>query len=83
TPGPYNFVQIITKRALVQGFIVTDYFDRQTEALKDLMRWYDDGKLKYREHIVDGLENAPTAINMLFDGSNKGKLIIKISEEPN
>ncbi len=82
TPGPYNFVQIITKRALVQGFIVTDYFDRTNEALKDLMDWYDEGKLKYREHIVDGLENAPTAINMLFDGSNKGKLIIKISEEP-
>ncbi|UCE14736.1 MAG: NADP-dependent oxidoreductase, partial [Candidatus Heimdallarchaeota archaeon] len=81
-PGPYNFVQIITKRVLVQGFIVTDYFDRMIEALMDLMNWYNDGKLKYREHIVDGLENAPTAINMLFDGSNKGKLIIKISEEP-
>jgi NADPH-dependent curcumin reductase CurA len=81
-PGPYNFARIITKRALVQGFIVTDYFDRMTEALTDLMSWYSDGKLKYREHIVDGLENAPTAINKLFDGTNKGKLIVKISEEP-
>lgn len=81
-PGPYNFARIITKRALVQGFIVTDYFDQMNEALRDLMSWYSDGKLKYREHIVDGLENAPTAINKLFDGSNKGKLIIKISEEP-
>ena len=81
-PGPYNFVRILTKRALVQGFIVTDYFDRMTEALVDLMNWYSEGKLKYREHIIEGLENAPTAINKLFDGSNKGKLIIKISEEP-
>ena len=81
-PGPYNFSRIITKRALVQGFIVTDYFDRMTEALQDLMTWYSGGKLKYREHIIDGLENANTAINKLFDGSNKGKLIIKISEEP-
>ncbi len=80
--GPHNFVRILTKRALVQGFIVTDYFDRMTEALIDLMSWYSSGKLKYREHIVDGLENAPIAINKLFDGSNKGKLIIKISEEP-
>lgn len=65
-PGPYNYPQIITKRALIQGFIVTDYFDRMIEALMDLINWYSEGKLKYHEHIVDGLENAPTAINMLF-----------------
>jgi hypothetical protein len=53
-----------------------------TEALADLMKWYTDGKLIYREHIVDGLKNAPKAINKLFDGSNTGKLIIKISDEP-
>jgi NADPH-dependent curcumin reductase CurA len=81
-PGPYNFSRILTKRALIQGFIVTDYFDRMAEAFIDLMNWYSDRKLKCREHIIDGLENALTAINMLFDGSNKGKLIIKISEEP-
>jgi len=81
-PGPYNFPRIITKRALIQGFIVTDYFGRMAEALMDLMTWYSEGKLKYREHIIDGLENAPTVINKLFNGSNKGKLIIKISEEP-
>lgn len=81
-PGPYNLPRIITKRALLKGFIVTDYFDQIPEAFMDLMTWYSEGKLKYREHIIDGLENAPIAINMLFDGSNKGKLIIKISEEP-
>jgi NADPH-dependent curcumin reductase CurA len=82
SPGPQNIIKLITKRALMQGFIVTDYFDRMTEALADLMKWYTDGKLIYREHIVDGLKNAPKAINKLFDGSNTGKLIIKISDEP-
>ncbi|MHA1543118.1 MAG: NADP-dependent oxidoreductase [Candidatus Hodarchaeales archaeon] len=82
TSGPQNIVKIVTKRALIQGFIVTDYFDRMAEALADLMEWYSDEKLMYREHIIDGLKNAPKAINKLFDGSNKGKLIIKISDEP-
>ena len=52
------------------------------EALVDLMQWFTEGKLKYREDIVEGLENAPRAINMLFNGSNKGKLLIKIAKEP-
>ncbi len=40
------------------------------------------GKLRYRVDVVDGLESAPTSLNKLFDGSNKGKLIVKVSEEP-
>ncbi|MFX1253399.1 MAG: NADP-dependent oxidoreductase [Promethearchaeota archaeon] len=82
-PGPYNFYRILTKRARVEGFIVLDYVNRADEALADLGRWMAEGKLKYRVDIVDGLENAPKAINKLFDGSNKGKLIVKVSEEPN
>ena len=81
-PGPKFITQILTKRAMMKGFIITDYLDRSIEAMMDLMTWFNEGKLKYREHIVDGLENAPTAINKLFDGSNKGKLIVKITEEP-
>ncbi len=81
-PGPYNFPNILTKRATVTGFIVTDYFKRMDEAFKNLYSWYAKGRLHYREEIIDGLENAPKSLNKLFDGSNKGKLIIKISEEP-
>lgn len=81
-PGLQNIVKITSKRVLIQGFIVSDYYDRMAEGLADLMEWYADGKLSYREHIVDGLKNAPKAINKLFDGSNTGKLIIKISDEP-
>ncbi|MFW9996255.1 MAG: NADP-dependent oxidoreductase [Candidatus Odinarchaeota archaeon] len=81
-PGPYNFVRILTKRARVEGFIVTDYYRRMDEAMADLAKWYSQGKLKYREEVIEGLEKVPTAINKLFDGSNKGKLIIKLSDEP-
>ncbi|MHA2096229.1 MAG: NADP-dependent oxidoreductase [Candidatus Hodarchaeales archaeon] len=80
--GIQNIVKIPSKRILIQGFIVSDYFDRMAEGLADLMEWYSEGKLTYREHIIDGLKNSPKAINKLFDGSNKGKLIIKISDEP-
>lgn len=80
--GPCNFVNILYKRARIEGFIVLDYLDRVMEAMTDLGTWLFEGKLQYRVDIVDGLENAPKAVNMLFDGSNRGKLIVKLSEEP-
>jgi NADPH-dependent curcumin reductase CurA len=78
-PGPYNFVNILVKRARVEGFIVLDYLPRAQEAFADLGKWYLEGKLKYRVDVVEGLEHAPQAINRLFEGSNTGKLILKIS----
>ncbi|HWP43732.1 MAG TPA: NADP-dependent oxidoreductase, partial [Blastocatellia bacterium] len=78
-PGPYNFINILVKRARVEGFIVLDYLDRAQEAFADLGRWYSGGKIKYRVDVVEGLEQAPQALNRLFDGSNTGKLIVKVS----
>jgi NADPH-dependent curcumin reductase CurA len=79
--GP-SLASVITKRARIEGFIVTDYFNRTKEAVADLEKWVDEGRIKYQVDIVDGLENAPTAIGKLFDGTNKGKLMVKVSEEP-
>jgi len=79
--GP-NLATVITNRARIEGFIVTDYFSRTKEAVEDLQKWIDEGLIKYRIDVVDGLENAPKAIGKLFDGTNKGKLMVKISEEP-
>jgi NADPH-dependent curcumin reductase len=76
-PGPYHFSNILTRRARLQGFIVTDYLHRAPEALAELTRWYQEGKLKYRVDVVEGLKNAPSAVNKLFEGTNQGKLIIK------
>jgi NADPH-dependent curcumin reductase len=80
-PGPYNLLNIVTQRAKLEGFLVLDYFNRAQEALADLGEWYAQGKIQYRVDVVDGLENAPRTINKLFDGTNQGKLIIRISEE--
>jgi NADPH-dependent curcumin reductase CurA len=78
-PGPYNFAAILGRRARIEGFIVLDYMDRAAECFADLGKWLMEGKLKYRVDEVEGLKNAPTAINKLFSGSNTGKLVVKIS----
>jgi NADPH-dependent curcumin reductase CurA len=77
-PGPSNVAMLIVKRARMQGFLVTDYMDRAQEAMTQLGRWLMEGKIKYRVDVVEGLENAPLAVNKLFDGSNQGKLVVKI-----
>jgi len=82
TPGPANFGQILIKRARVQGFIVTDFASRFGEATAQIVKWLQLGQLKYRIDQVEGLRQAPAALNRLFDGANVGKLVVKVSEEP-
>lgn len=81
-PGPYNFSQILMKRVLIKGFIVTDYVSQWDLAFREMGQWIQQGKLKYQQEIVQGLENAPTAILKLFNGEKMGKLIVQISEQP-
>jgi len=73
-----NVVQVLVKRLRVEGFIILDYAPRFMEAAKQLGQWKMFGKLKDRETIVEGLEKAPDAINMLFTGGNTGKLLVKV-----
>lgn len=77
-PGPYNLINILTRRAKMEGFIVIDYLPRAQEAIPELIKWHIEGKLKYRVDVVEGLKEAPRAVNKLFDGSNQGKLIVKV-----
>ena len=81
-PGPYRFSNILMKRARVEGFIVSDFFNRWGSAVEQLSNWLEDGKLTYKVDIVDGLECAPTAVKKLFDGSNDGKLLVRVGPEP-
>ena len=81
-PGPYNLANILIQRAKLEGFIVLDHMERFQEAYDHLGKWLAEEKIKYRVDIIKGLENAPRGINKLFDGSNNGKLIVQISEEP-
>jgi NADPH-dependent curcumin reductase CurA len=80
-PGPRNWINILVKRLKVQGFIVFDYQARAKEAFVDMSKWMAEGKLQHKNHIVDGLENAVSSLKMLFSGENKGKMIVKISNE--
>ena len=81
-PGPSNLGILISKRARMEGFLVLDYVARAGEAIPLLAQWHAEGRLKYRVEVVDGLPQAPHALNRLFDGSNTGKLIVRISAEP-
>jgi NADPH-dependent curcumin reductase CurA len=77
-PALASFATVLVKRLKVQGFIILDYAARFVEAATQLGQWKMFGKLKDRETIVEGLEKAPEAINMLFSGANIGKLIVKL-----
>jgi hypothetical protein len=77
-PALASFATVLTKRLRVQGFMIIDYADKFTDAATQLGKWKMFGKLKDRETIVEGLEKAPDAINMLFAGQNIGKLIVKL-----
>jgi len=81
-PGPRNLVSLLIQRARIEGFIVLDYLARAHEALEALGGWLREGKLRYRVDVVDGFDEIPRAINKLFDGTNRGKLIVKLSDEP-
>lgn len=80
-PGPANLANLISKRARMEGFLCTDYSNRAQEAFTEMIGWLMQGKLKYRVDVVEGLENAPRALKKLFDGSNSGKLIVRVGAE--
>ena len=73
---------LLVKRAMIKGFIVTDHYDRAAACMKDLGGWLKDGSLKYREDVVEGLDAAPSAFLKLFDGTNFGKLLVRVSPDP-
>ncbi len=60
------------------GFLVHDFKDRFPEAVVQLVDWIGEGKIVSREHVLDGIEQAPGALQMLYRGENRGKLVIKV-----
>jgi len=79
--GLRNIGQLIMMRATMRGFLVLDHADRFEEAINYLAGLLAEGKLKYDETIVDGgIDQAPAALGQLFDGSNVGKLLVRVSD---
>lgn len=78
--GPRWLGQLIVKQAKVEGFLVSGYAERFPEALAQLARWFEQGKLKYREDIAQGLEAAPQAFIAMLQGKSQGKQLVQLSE---
>lgn len=78
--GPRNIFQVIQKRILMQGFIVTDHLDHWADFQREVGQWISEGKIKWTETVVDGLENTPQAFVDLFSGKNTGKMIVRLDD---
>ncbi len=85
-PGPNRLPllmrAILTKRLSVRGFIVTDFRNERPQFEREMAQWLREGKMKYREDVGDGLENAVSAFKGLFRGQNFGKLLVRVAAEP-
>ena len=84
--GPNRLPQlmraVLTNRVLIRGFIVRDYGAQQADFLRDIGQWMREGRIKYREHRVKGLENAPATLIGLLKGENFGKVVVAVSDDP-
>jgi NADPH-dependent curcumin reductase CurA len=75
----YDWAPIMAKRLRVEAFNLIDCAEIWPRAARDLAGWVCDGKIRAEETIVDGLKSAPEALNMLFDGANVGKLMVRVT----
>ena len=73
-----NFRSFLVNRIQLRGFICSDHMDLWRTALKELGTLVHEGKLKYRESIADGLDNAPKAFIGMLEGKNFGKQLVKL-----
>ncbi len=80
--GPTDFGRVLMRRLLIKGFIVIDYLPRAAEAYAELGPLVASGELKWKAHVVEGLESAVDALGRLFTGDHDGKLLVQVSPEP-
>jgi NADPH-dependent curcumin reductase CurA len=81
-PGPANLRHTISKKLTIQGFIVSDHAQRLPQFRSDLAAWMGQGRVKWKETVFEGIENAPAAFIGLFKGENFGKMLVKIGPDP-
>ena len=80
-PGCPNLRPLLAQRAMIKGFIVSDHADRAPAFFQEFVPLVTSGRLKFREDVVNGLENAPSAFMGLLEGRNFGKLIVRVSNQ--
>ena len=80
-PGPRNLGLLVRKQARAEGFLVGQFNNHFEEGRQRIAGWMKEGRIKYREDVVEGLENAPRAFIGMMKGENVGKLLIKVSPE--
>ena len=81
-PGPRNLPLITSKRLSLQGFIVSDHLARMPSFIEEMSGWLKEGKVKQRETVAKGIENAPEALIGMLGGDNLGKQLVKVGDEP-
>ncbi|MBK9180400.1 MAG: NADP-dependent oxidoreductase [Acidimicrobiales bacterium] len=81
-PGPRNYMQLVIRRARMEGFLVLDYAPRFAEAVAQLAAWVADGSIRTAEDVQVGLERAPATLRRLFEGKNLGKQLLKVADPP-
>jgi NADPH-dependent curcumin reductase CurA len=81
-PAPSNLMLAITNRLKLQGFIVRDHYNMLNEFHEVMAKWVSEGKIKWKETVSEGIENAPKAFLGLFKGENFGKMLVKIGPDP-
>jgi len=83
SPGPillpHLMRAILTKRLTFRGFIVSDFSARYGDFMRYVSAWVREGRIKYREDVTEGLENAPRALIGLLRGENFGKLLVRVA----
>ena len=79
--GPRNLFLVVTKRLRLEGFIISDHYDRLQAFLAEMAPWVRDGSVRYRETVVEGIERAPEAFIGLLAGENVGKMLVKVGPD--
>ncbi|WP_151447516.1 NADP-dependent oxidoreductase [Lacisediminimonas profundi] len=77
--GPSNYLSLLVNRARMEGMVVFDFAERYQEAVQIIGKWIQEGSFKTREDIVEGLDQFPAALLMLFEGKNFGKLVLRVA----